>query len=435
MRNRILKITQVAIAGLGLIALGTANAQRADNNYTAAGTDIDNIATVNYQLGGVAQDVIESDPNGNATPGAGNGNATVFDVDRIIDLDVFTDSVTLVTPGEDGVAAGSANPRTVLTYVVTNLGNDIQDYDLTVINGNLNDDEDVDGLNGNEGADVFDVVNFRIYEDANGDGLLDGGDTLLTAGDEFLDEVAPGAANARTVFIVSEIPLTDGTDPLVNGDVAYVTLAAQTHDGGAAGQGALTAENDGALDSDDGTGAGGGVAPNEVADGAAAGDETNIDTVFGDPIDLNSNNVGDDVIDGTPDAAQDARAADTAAYVIVQLLSVQKESAVIRDPFNGTTNPKRIPGAVIEYTITVTNNAATGGSTAEQVVITDNIPANTTYIADGVNGGVAGDDPTGTINPGGTNVGVNFATGTVTSDATDLAPGEELVVTFRITIN
>ena len=46
-------------------------------------------------------------------------------------------------------------------------------------------------------------------------------------------------------------------------------------------------------------------------------------------------------------------------------LIVTKTSAVISDPFNLTSNPKRIPGATIEYTITVSNangasDAATG---------------------------------------------------------------------------
>ena len=38
---------------------------------------------------------------------------------------------------------------------------------------------------------------------------------------------------------------------------------------------------------------------------------------------------------------------------------------------SGTTNPKAIPGAVIEYTITVSNGA--GASTATNVVVTDSL--------------------------------------------------------------
>jgi hypothetical protein len=38
------------------------------------------------------------------------------------------------------------------------------------------------------------------------------------------------------------------------------------------------------------------------------------------------------------------------------VLGAVKESTVISDPINGGTNPKRIPGAVIEYIITVSNS-------------------------------------------------------------------------------
>ncbi|EAQ29871.1 hypothetical protein NAP1_03825 [Erythrobacter sp. NAP1] len=55
-------------------------------------------------------------------------------------------------------------------------------------------------------------------------------------------------------------------------------------------------------------------------------------------------------------------------------LSVSKVSSVIADPINGTTNPKAIPGATIEYLITVAN---TGGSAtdADTVTVWDDGPA------------------------------------------------------------
>lgn len=56
------------------------------------------------------------------------------------------------------------------------------------------------------------------------------------------------------------------------------------------------------------------------------------------------------------------------------LLIVSKTSAVISDPANGTTNPKLIPGAIVEYTITVRNiGAGTVGSGS--LNITDIMPA------------------------------------------------------------
>ena len=53
-------------------------------------------------------------------------------------------------------------------------------------------------------------------------------------------------------------------------------------------------------------------------------------------------------------------------------ITVVKSSAVISDPLNGTTNPKRIPGAVIEYSIVVTN---TVGAQATNLTVTDSLTA------------------------------------------------------------
>lgn len=54
-------------------------------------------------------------------------------------------------------------------------------------------------------------------------------------------------------------------------------------------------------------------------------------------------------------------------------LTVVKTSTVISDPINGTTNPKAIPGAVVQYAVTVTNTG-TAAVDASTVVITDPLP-------------------------------------------------------------
>ena len=56
-------------------------------------------------------------------------------------------------------------------------------------------------------------------------------------------------------------------------------------------------------------------------------------------------------------------------------LTVQKTSAVISDPINGTTNPKRIPGAVVQYVVSITNSG-NGTVDSSSLVITDPVPAN-----------------------------------------------------------
>ena len=50
--------------------------------------------------------------------------------------------------------------------------------------------------------------------------------------------------------------------------------------------------------------------------------------------------------------------------ILAASLTATKSSRVISDPFNGTTNPKMIPGAVVEYCIAVANGA--GGATATE---------------------------------------------------------------------
>lgn len=55
-------------------------------------------------------------------------------------------------------------------------------------------------------------------------------------------------------------------------------------------------------------------------------------------------------------------------------LSVSKVSSVLSDPVNGTSDPKAIPGALVEYLITVTNTG-TDAADADSVVVIDNGPA------------------------------------------------------------
>jgi Surface adhesin CshA non-repetitive domain 2 len=54
-------------------------------------------------------------------------------------------------------------------------------------------------------------------------------------------------------------------------------------------------------------------------------------------------------------------------------LTISKTTTLISDPVNGATNPKMIPGAIVEYAITVTN-AGTGPVDANTITIIDPIP-------------------------------------------------------------
>ena len=63
-------------------------------------------------------------------------------------------------------------------------------------------------------------------------------------------------------------------------------------------------------------------------------------------------------------------------------LTISKALTVVSDPVNGTTNPKLIPGAIVDYVITITN-AGTGPVDLSTVVINDPIPANLSTFVQG----------------------------------------------------
>ena len=62
--------------------------------------------------------------------------------------------------------------------------------------------------------------------------------------------------------------------------------------------------------------------------------------------------------------------------ILLPTLQVSKLAQTISDPVNGTVNPKSIPGAVVRYTITVTNTGP-GTVDADSLRITDPLPTDT----------------------------------------------------------
>ena len=76
-------------------------------------------------------------------------------------------------------------------------------------------------------------------------------------------------------------------------------------------------------------------------------------------------------------------------------LSVTKVSSLISDPVNGTNNPKAIPGALVEYLITVANTG-TSATDADSVVVWDQGPADAKLcLLSRVGGPVVWNDPGG----------------------------------------
>ncbi|MGK0273110.1 MAG: hypothetical protein ACI88H_003788, partial [Cocleimonas sp.] len=92
--------TMKIIKTLASIAVLTIASNSAWAAGTAAGTDIDNTAVINYSVGGTPQTLIESSEGGNSTPGATNGTPTTFKVDKKIDVLVTTGTDVNAIPGE-----------------------------------------------------------------------------------------------------------------------------------------------------------------------------------------------------------------------------------------------------------------------------------------------------------------------------------------------
>lgn len=324
---------------------------------TTAGSTITNTVTLNYQVGGVAQNAITSSDS--------------FTVDRKVNL----------TVAEEGNATTSVSPgqlAAVTSFVVSNTSNATLDFALAVT-------QLAGGSAAHGGTDNFDATNVRIYRDTNDDGTFNTADDSLVT---YLDQVAADA-NIR-VFVVVDVPLGRATS-----DVAGVRLTATSHEATAGGSlGAAVTETSGA-------------------------NTNGVDTVFADT-NVNGN------------TARDGAEFDEDDYtVLAAALTATKTSRIVSDPFNGVTNPKMIPGAVVEYCIAIANSA--GGATATNVAISDALPAETTF-ENGfgilVNGTVTG----ATCNADGS-AGGSHAAGTVTASLSDIAAGVTRTVLFRVTVN
>ena len=258
---------------LAVAVLGATPASAAGTN---AGTTITNTVTLNYQVGGVAQNAVTASDS--------------FTVDRKVNLTVSEvgSATTSVAPGQSAA---------VTTFQVSNTSNAALDFALAA-------SQLAGGAAAHGGTDNFDATNVRIYLDNAATGTVgsyDAGDALVT----YLDQVAADA-NA-TVFVVVDVPLGRA-----NGDVAGVRLTATAAEPTAGGSlGATVTETSGAN---------------------TAGE----DTVFADT-DANGNTARNGA-----DFAEDDYTVSAAA------LTASKTSRIISDPFNGVTDPKMIPGAVVE---------------------------------------------------------------------------------------
>ncbi|MBT8118505.1 MAG: DUF11 domain-containing protein [Gammaproteobacteria bacterium] len=427
---------------LGLALTGSFSLFGASGAYAAAGDTISNQATLNYDVGGAAQVLIESGTGaGNSTPGAGNGTTTDFIEDRLINFDI----VRLGATG-DAVPSGTLQP---VTFNLTNNGNAAQGFLLKGLN---NADGTADPWGGTN--DEFDATLVQTFVE-NG---LQAGYQSSGANQDTAAHVASLASGANVdVYVVSTMPLNDtGGNPLVNGNVAVMTLVAQAAIDGSTGIAAdAIVTDDNQHFSPGGTGFTNATA--DVTAGVAGpvtpDDPTNEEVVFGEA-------AGTQDGTGAADIVSNGQHSDDSSYTIVTAaLNVTKASVALWDPVNLEVNPKSFPGAYVRYTITIEN---TGTVAADLTTLSDTLAAALDLDAD-FGDGTAANNPTSAVGDSFEvthvdNAVTNYCTGsTVDADgcgyvgspggvitvdinavmgATDaqLAAGESLTITFNVVV-
>ena len=374
-----MKNTLLTGSAIGMVVASLAIAAPAAAQSTPVGTQVGetirNTVTVNYTVGGVAQDP-ETDDD-------------IVALDRKVDLTLvrLDNTATQVSPGAQNQA---------VSFQLTNLSNDVLDFALDADNiANGTASELTPGENDN-----FDVNGGFTYYLDNGDGIFNAADdTVIT----YVDNLASG--DSRIIHVVSNIQTG-----LTNNDRAAIELTATAR---ASGQtltyNATTFQYDVTA-----TGAGtlGGVLTQA---GANSADPLAIDTVFADT-------------DANGQIARDGAAFDTDDYLVFTAgIIAAKSSRIVASPIPGDTSGTNIPGATIEYCILVTN--AVGGADAQAVTITDVLPGEVTYeSAYGVR--VGGAD---CATPG-PNTGTETG-GTVTGTIGTVPAGQSRSVIFRALID
>lgn len=282
---RLVAITSVLLFGQQAMAVGT-----------AAGTQIDNTATVDFDVNGVDQtDLVSS---------------VSFVVDRRVDFALTQLGTALVdvTPGENDA---------FFDFLLTNDSNSPLDFSLLLTQ--LVAPATVRGVadTGTMGA-----VDYAVSADTASGGATNTDPDPIRGGAQFVDEL-PADATIR-IRVFGDAALT-----MLNGEVAGVQLDATAGEPATVGEGAA------------------------LVDGVANTD-LGVENVFAD--------AGNDGVESNSDGFN----------VITAALAVTKSYAVIAGDL-GSGLP--IPGATVEYTISVVNSSATD---ADAVVMTDAIDTDVT---------------------------------------------------------
>jgi uncharacterized repeat protein (TIGR01451 family) len=265
-----------------------------------------------------------------------------------------------------------------LTYVIVNEGNTTQGYALSVANSTA--------------ADNFDMNNVRIYiENGATPGFQLAQDTLYVATSNAGD-LNPNilGADTMTVYVVSDVPPTGGGTAPVDTNTARYDLLVTTLN---AGSSTVTVGNN--------TGA---WLPNTVQNVFAEG-------IAG---------------PSTADNNDDGKLSATGEYGVNVPALVK--SAVVTDALGNPSPP--VTAATITYTLLVTVPAS---GTVDNVIITDAIPANTTYVTNSLTLNASALSDSADADEGDFNItnanNITVDLGTLTN-----ASGNQ-TITFSVTIN
>jgi uncharacterized repeat protein (TIGR01451 family) len=309
-----------------------------------------------------------------------------FKVDRKI---IFS-LVEAPTTGTQSVNPGQT--AQVARFQITNTSNDTLDFNLAAI-------QQATSTNAAHGGqDDFDLTSFLGFVDTNGNGIYEPAiDTALT-----VDNLGPD--QSRFIFLIGNVPLN-----AQNGQIAGVQLTATARE---ANGSAITAVDDATVN-------GAGTVETVFADTAKTG--------------VGGASVARDGIDVATDSFT----------VSAAVLSVFKSSLVISDGVSAS-NFKSVPGAEVEYCISVTN--AAGGATATNISISDLVPTNTTFVLGSIrvngtvttpgigqscSGGTAATDTAADSDGGSFGTPAN----TVAGSLTNITGGNSSAIIFRATIN
>jgi uncharacterized repeat protein (TIGR01451 family) len=185
---------------------------------------------------------------------------------------------------------------------------------------------------------------------------------------------------------------------------------------------------------------------NYVIGNSAFGDATSADTsangtvvvTFSDPVDTIIIEYGNHALAPNNPGQQAIAIHDFTLCRPVANLAVTKISSVVSDPVNGVTDPKAIPGAVVQYCITITNPDS---GTARGIAIADALPPATSFVSGSIRSGSScgsaatpeDDNAAGADESDPDGASISGSTISASSDA--IGPNSTRAFTFQVTVN